>query len=100
MSARGGKAFSLVAVGAIGWYTGVKFWRPLIIEQLEKDNNLDKNVVPIEYKDDAPQSWDDVKSLWKTTLHPESHPLDVRGAEHLADVAASELAQNTAKDKN
>lgn len=70
-----------------------------ISEQLEKDNNLDKNVVPIEYKDDAPQSWDDVKSLWKTTLHPELHPLDVRGAEHLADVAASELAQNTAKDK-
>lgn len=31
MSGRGGKALTLVAVGAIGWYTGVKFWQPIIV---------------------------------------------------------------------
>ncbi|OBA19913.1 hypothetical protein METBIDRAFT_32938 [Metschnikowia bicuspidata var. bicuspidata NRRL YB-4993] len=93
MSGIGGKAFSIIAVGAIGWYTGVKFWRPLIIEQLEKDNNLDKGLVPPEYVDDAPKNWEDVKSLWKTSLHPEQHPLDVRGAEQAANIASSELAK-------
>lgn len=31
MSGRGGKALTIIAVGAIGWYTGVKFWQPLIM---------------------------------------------------------------------
>ena len=84
MSGRGGKALTLVAVGAIGWYTGVKFWQPIIVyvlyaiwvgfiltesEQLKKDGNLRDDVYVKDYSD-QPKSWQDVKDKVKETLHP------------------------------
>lgn len=31
MSGRGGKALTLMAAVAISWYTGVKFWQPMVV---------------------------------------------------------------------
>lgn len=31
MSSKSGQALALVLVGAVGWYTGFKFWQPLIV---------------------------------------------------------------------
>ncbi|KAK8440787.1 hypothetical protein ACI3LY_000932 [Candidozyma auris] len=69
MSGRGGKALTIIAIGAIGWYTGVKFWQPLIVEQLKKDGNL-RDDIYIREVDDQPSSWNDVKTTLKETLNP------------------------------
>lgn len=69
MSGRAGKAITVVAVGAIGWYTGVKFWQPLIVEQLKKDGNLKEGIYVRDY-DDQPKSWQDVKDTLSKILDP------------------------------
>ncbi|KAF3990139.1 hypothetical protein FT663_01511 [Candidozyma haemuli var. vulneris] len=62
MSGRAGKAITVVAVGAIGWYTGVN-------EQLKKDGNLRDDVYVRDF-DDQPKSWQDVRNTVKETLNP------------------------------
>ncbi|SGZ54398.1 CIC11C00000003448 [Sungouiella intermedia] len=71
MSGRGGKALTVMAAVAISWYTGVKFWQPLVIEQLKKDGNL-RDDIYVNDKDDLPKSWQDVKDRWKDVVHPEN----------------------------
>ncbi|ODV64985.1 hypothetical protein HYPBUDRAFT_114862 [Hyphopichia burtonii NRRL Y-1933] len=70
MSSPGAKAITVLAVIGVGWYTGVKFWQPLIIEQLRKDGNL-RDDVYIHDTSDTPKSWEDVRAKWKSVVNPE-----------------------------
>ncbi|EGV66339.1 hypothetical protein CANTEDRAFT_117073 [Yamadazyma tenuis ATCC 10573] len=70
MSGNGIKALSFLLVGSISWYAGVKFWQPLIVEQLKKDGNL-RTDVEIPEIETQPESWEDVKSSIRATIHPE-----------------------------
>lgn len=85
MSGKGGKALTVMAAVAISWYTGVKFWQPLVMyvlngylphtlltlsEQLKEDGNLRTDIY-VNDKDDLPKSWQDIKDKWKDAVHPE-----------------------------
>ncbi|CUM54787.1 unnamed protein product [Debaryomyces tyrocola] len=69
MSSAGGKALTICLVAGLSWYTGVKFWQPLIIDRLQQDGNL-RDDVYIRDTSDQPKSWSDLKEKVKTTLHP------------------------------
>ncbi|RLV92357.1 hypothetical protein JA1_003230 [Spathaspora sp. JA1] len=70
MSSSGGKAITILFVGAVSWYTGVKFWKPIVIESLEKRGLLrdDIDIGPVDR--DQPTSWSDVVQKYKEFVHP------------------------------
>ncbi|CAH2353143.1 hypothetical protein CLIB1423_09S03730 [[Candida] railenensis] len=68
MSSPGAKAITVVFVGIVSWYGALKFWQPIVIEQLKKDGNLKEGIfVP---EDDQPKSWQDLKDKVNIALHP------------------------------
>ncbi|CAH6721224.1 hypothetical protein CLIB1444_05S06326 [[Candida] jaroonii] len=70
MSRSGIKALTLLAVGSLSWYAGMKFWQPLIIEQLKKDGHL-RDDIEVPEPSNVPETWDDVKESVRTFLHPQ-----------------------------
>ncbi|CUM67459.1 uncharacterized protein PRCAT00005155001 [Priceomyces carsonii] len=63
------KAITILFVGGLSWYAGLKFWQPLVIDQLRKDDNL-RNDIYIRDTSDQPASWSDLKEKVRETLHP------------------------------
>ncbi|KAG7194359.1 uncharacterized protein KQ657_004571 [Scheffersomyces spartinae] len=61
MSNAGYKAMGFLFIGGLSWYTGLKFWQPIVIEQLKKDHSLRDDVYINEDFDDQPKSWQDLK---------------------------------------
>ncbi|ANZ75089.1 BA75_02441T0 [Komagataella pastoris] len=49
MAPRLNQMFSLALVAGVGVYTGVRFFEPMVIEQLEKDGNLRKDIAVPKY---------------------------------------------------
>ncbi|EGW33884.1 uncharacterized protein SPAPADRAFT_148071 [Spathaspora passalidarum NRRL Y-27907] len=70
MSSNGAKVLAIVFAGAVSWYTGVKFWKPIVVESLEKRGML-RDDIDIGYVDrDQPESWKDVVDKYKEFVHP------------------------------
>ncbi|KAI5970692.1 hypothetical protein CANMA_000283 [Candida margitis] len=72
MSSSGGK----LVVGGVAiiasWWFGVNFWKPLILEQLDKDGNL-KDKYKSEIPKDEVASWSDLKQKWAAVVDPKSN---------------------------
>lgn len=70
MSSSGGK----LVVGGVAiiasWWFGVNFWKPLILEQLDKDGNL-KDKYKSEVPKDEVASWSDLKQKWAAVVDPQ-----------------------------
>lgn len=68
-------------------YFGVNFWKPIVLEQLEKDGNLRKDIkIDTQIiKEDQPKSWADLKQKWDAVVDPEKNftPEDQRVLESL-----------------
>ncbi|CAI5755968.1 unnamed protein product [Candida verbasci] len=69
MSSKGGK----IVIGSVAviasWFFGINFWKPLIIEQLEKDGNLRSDMKVPDYSD-QPKSWDDIRQKFESVIDP------------------------------
>ncbi|ODV80291.1 uncharacterized protein CANTADRAFT_34183, partial [Suhomyces tanzawaensis NRRL Y-17324] len=66
----GGKALTIVFVSVLSWYTGLKFWKPIVIEHLKQEDRLRKDI-EIEYdENEQPKSWEDLRNKVKETLRP------------------------------
>ncbi|CAK7896108.1 hypothetical protein CAAN1_03S01926 [[Candida] anglica] len=74
MSGNGGKILGYIFVGAMSWYGGMKFWQPIIIDQLRQDGNLREDVF-IPDTSDQPTSWTDLQDKIKDAIHPPDEPL-------------------------
>ncbi|CAK9437417.1 uncharacterized protein LODBEIA_P17950 [Lodderomyces beijingensis] len=72
MSSRGGKvAVASVAIVA-SWFFGVNFWKPLVVEQLEKDGNLRSDVHYEKPKVDI-KSWADLRQKLEAVADPQKN---------------------------
>ncbi|KAK6453770.1 uncharacterized protein RJT20DRAFT_131198 [Scheffersomyces xylosifermentans] len=71
VAGKSGKILTVVFVSVLSWYTGLKFWKPIVIEKLEEEGRLRKDIDLYYDKDEAPRDWEDLKMKVKTSLHPE-----------------------------
>lgn len=71
MSGRGGKALTILAVSVLSWYSAVKFWKPIVVDQLKKDGALRTDIEIEVSEDDQPKSWEDLKHSFKSVIHPD-----------------------------
>ncbi|CAN3376547.1 hypothetical protein DIRU0_E32286 [Diutina rugosa] len=72
MSQAGTKALTIVAVSVLAWYSGMKFWKPIIIEKLREEGRL-RDDVNTEY-DAPPTSWNDLKGKVSESIHGDDAP--------------------------
>ncbi|KAI5957082.1 hypothetical protein KGF54_000010 [Candida jiufengensis] len=95
MSSRSGKVIVAGVAIAASWWFGINFWKPLVLEQLDKDGNLRKDY-NYEKPEDELKNWNDLKQKWKAFENPEKNfsKDDKLSLEHLKE----RLEQNKPKD--
>ncbi|KAG7660950.1 uncharacterized protein J8A68_005470 [[Candida] subhashii] len=93
MSSAGGKGLVLLFVGAVSFYTGTKFWKPLIIDTLEKQGTLREDV-DIGYVDrEQPQSWKDLATRVKQTLSSDDPSSTIANSNNTNNISQDSVQQ-------
>ncbi|KGR01219.1 hypothetical protein MEM_06168 [Candida albicans L26] len=109
MSGRGGKLVITTTAIITSIYFGINFWKPIIIEQLEKDGNLRKDI-EIDHRNsntsgseaiDQPKSWQDLRQKINAVIDPEKNftAEDQKGLQRLKDRLQSSNPNGSSNDE-
>ena len=91
-------------------YFGINFWKPIIIEQLERDGNLRKDI-EIDHRNSSitgsqaaeqPKSWQDLRQKINAVIDPEKNftAEDQKGLQRLRDRLQSSNPNSNSNDNN